>query len=193
MPGKRSNLSSLDEKILKFLFLTNKADEKDHKSTHNIKSKFCESGRIIIKNMERLREFGLVQKRVSIKGSRTDNRWYITPAGRYCVLSKLNNHSELLKFVRQSVKADKYFPSPWITKSSWIPDNAIILDLISKRDWDPIDELMDRVRNCVDDYHYGTIIRVVRNWFAQFHGNMPSNLKPDLKVPRKSTNQVYSI
>lgn len=92
MSGKRSNISSLDGKILKFLFFTKNQEEfhsyikkhrehfasirkykqQDPKSTGRIKVQFNESGGIIW-NLNRLKEFGLIKSMEVRKGSRKDN------------------------------------------------------------------------------------------------------------------------
>ncbi len=188
MPGKRSNISPLDETILRFLFSTNEDNKESYKSNSQIKLKTGESGHIIPKKLERLREFGLVKKFEEKKGSRIDKYWSITNTGRYCTLAKLNGHSELKEFIEKSIKADNYSPSRFITTSSWVPDNIVMLDLISDGDWDSIDELIDRVRKCVDNYRYNTIMRIVKSWFMEFNGKLPSNLKMPLKITPKQAS-----
>lgn len=193
MPGRRSNISPLDEKILRFLFYTNKYHKDSHKSTTHIKTRFNESGITIIKKLERLREYGLVKKFEYQVGSRIDKYWCITNAGRYCFLAKLNDRAEFKDFIEGSIRENNYSPSRWRTSASFIPDYWIISRLILDRNWDVIDELKDMVRNCVDKYRYRAIMYVVRSWFIEVNGRIPTNLKTAARVSQRPSQVWYRL
>ncbi len=177
MVGKRNNISPLDEKILRLLYDTGEDRIDGYKSSEYVKKVFNESGPDIKKKLQRLEGFGLIMKHEKKKGSRTDRYWCITTSGRYCVLSRLKDHEEIRKFVEGSVKADDFKPDILISNIMWYPDNAVISDFIAKENWESIDELLDRIRVRVSKYQYKRIILEVKQWFKEFHGTLPSNLK----------------